>query len=519
MQMKTMVQVAALTASLFLGVAAASAADLTTVQTTDGMVHGTEANGVIAFTGIPFAAPPVGELRWRAPQPPAPWSAVLEAAEFGPACMQTDDIPKSEDCLTLNVWRPAEASKAPLAMMVWIYGGALAHGNTAQYPGDAIARQGVIMVSMNYRMGRLGYFAFPQLLEDEKTELFGNYGYYDQLAALKWVQANIGAFGGDPANVTIFGESAGGGSVLSHMVSPLSRGLFAKAILQSPGVPSARAGSLPLSSLDDAQKIAMDYARTLGIVVDGKLGLTRLRAMPVESLVDDASAAQAVTALSTGVPVPGFSSSMIDGKFLTDTPDALLKAGSWAKVPVLVGANSADLGVGVATTKDELFALFGDKADAARKLYDPDGTADFDELKVQVLADKTLVEPSRHLADLVAASGEPIWWYRFSYVATAAREQQKGTKHGFEIPYTLNVPAELVGNKVSEDDKAMGTLASAYWVSFAKTSDPNGENRPNWPEYKPGAETVFNFGNEGTGVMPDPIKARLDLWAEIYDQD
>jgi para-nitrobenzyl esterase len=402
--------------------------------------------------------------------------------------------------------------------MVWIYGGALAHGNTAMYLGDALAKQGIVMVSMNYRVGRFGFFAFPGLAAEAPDDLQRNYGYYDQLAALKWVQRNVAAFGGDPKQVTIFGESAGGGSVIAHMVSPLSKGLFARAILQSPGVPTGRAASLPLSTLENAQATAIDYAKSLGITGTGADALKQLRALSTDDLLADASAQQVVVDLGTGHLPLGFPASILDGKFLTETPDAAIASGNWNKVPVLVGANSRDLGVGAVTTKEEVFALFGTKADDARKLYDPDGSVSFEELKTQVLADKTLVEPPRHLADLVTASGEPVWLYRFSYVAGAMRAQLPGTLHGFEIPYTMNLPAAMVGNKVTEDDKKMGALASAYWVSFAKSGDPNGRGRPNWPKYDPKAnDQVFNFGNDSTGVVADPVKARLDLWSSIYD--
>jgi len=183
----------------------AQPSDPATVKTENGMVRGVVANGVISWKEIPYAKPPVGELRWRVPQPADAWTGVKEAARFGPACMQTDDIPKSEDCLTLNVWRPAAAAERPLPVMVWIYGGAFVHGSTAMYPLDAIAAKGVVAVSTNYRIGRFGFFAHPALAAEAPEDVRGNYGYMDQFAALEWVKRNIAAFGGDPAQVTIFG--------------------------------------------------------------------------------------------------------------------------------------------------------------------------------------------------------------------------------------------------------------------------------------------------------------------------
>ncbi|MBY3296264.1 carboxylesterase family protein, partial [Rhizobium laguerreae] len=450
-----------------------------TVAIDSGMLKGERSGTVVSFKGIPYAAPPVGDLRWRNPRPMETWSGIKDARNFGPSCMQTGDLPKSEDCLTLNVWTPAKRSRTPLPVMVWIYGGALAQGNTLQYPGDQLAARRVVFVSMNYRVGRLGYFAHPALMKESPDEPVGNYGYMDQLAALKWVQQNIEAFGGDPKKVTIFGESAGGGSVMAHMISPLSRGLFRGAILQSPGLPSARAESTPLSSLKEAEKTAMDYAASLGINGSDADALTALRALPAEKLTEGASAHDVLAGISTGKPVIGVSGPIIDGRFLLETPEAAFAAGRQAPVPVIVGANNRDLGLGEAATKDDLFALFGKHAAEARTLYDPTGQQTLDELKQQVLADKTLVEPSRHLADEMIRAGQPTWWYRFSYVAEALRTDPawKGTLHGFEIPFTLNIPDALVKDKVTPADWAMATLASAYWVQFATSGDPNGGSR------------------------------------------
>ena len=200
------------------------------------------AGGVISWKGIPYAAPPVGDLRWRGPQPVRPWTGVKDASRFGPACMQTDNVAKSEDCLTLNVWRPAQSPARPLPVMVWMQG-ARWSGGAPVYPFDAMAAKGVMIVSMNFRLGRFGYFAHPALADESPDDVRGNYGFLDQLAALQWVSSNVAVFGGDPHQVTIFGESAGGGSVLAHLVSPMSRELFHRAILQSPGTPGPRARS------------------------------------------------------------------------------------------------------------------------------------------------------------------------------------------------------------------------------------------------------------------------------------
>jgi para-nitrobenzyl esterase len=493
----------------------AAAADPTLVKIDSGSIRGAMANGVISFKGIPYAKPPIGKLRWRAPQRAKHWRDVRDATKFGPECMQTDNVPKSEDCLTLNVWRPADAAGS-LPVMVWIYGGALVHGQTSLYPGDALARQGVIVVSMNYRMGRLGFFAHPALLAETPDELHGNYGYMDQRAALQWVQRNIAAFGGDPKAVTIFGESAGGGSVLVHLTSPLSHGLFARAIMQSPGIPTPRPKVVGLTALADAEKMAVEYATSVGVTGESRAALKALRAFSAEQLTEGTDAKAEVAARSAGKPIIGVAGSMLDGKLVVETPEAAFAAGHQAKVPIIVGANDRDLPVGVANSKDELFAVFGTDADEARKLYDPKGDQPLEELTQQVFADRTMTEPARHLADLAASAGQQTWLYRFSYVAESARKQLKGTLHGFEIPYTFDIPAALVRDKVTADDKKMGATASGYWVSFGKTGDPNAGDRPQWPRHEPGVDKIIDFTNTGVTVGSDPLKARLDLWHKVW---
>jgi len=489
-----------------------------TVELGSGVLRGVSNLGVISFKAIPYAAPPVGELRWREPRAARRWTGIRDATRFGPECMQSDDVPKSEDCLTLNVWRPADA-KGPLPVMVWLYGGGLVHGQTSLYPADNLARQGVVVVSVNYRMGRLGFFAHPALIAESPKEVHGNYGYMDQRAALQWVQRNIRAFGGNPKAVTIFGESAGGGSVLAHLTSPLSRGLFQRAILQSPGIPSPRAKITPLTALADAQKRAVEYVGSLGIGGDGPAALHALRAFPPERLIEGASTQQVIGSITSESSVPGVAGSIVDGKFLVEDPESAIAAGRGAKVPVIVGANNRDLGTGRADSKDALFAAFGPHVEEARKLYDPNGSEKLDELKQQVFADKTMVEPARHLADLVARSGQPAWLYRFSYVAEALRSEPKwkGTLHGFEIPYTFNIPGAVVKDKVTTDDQSMGQTASAYWTSFAKTGDPNGAGRTTWPRHQPGVDTIINFSNGGVWVGPDTLRAKLDLWEKVWD--
>jgi len=485
-------------------IAAIALAEPTLVTTESGQVRGVTQDGVVAFLGIPYAAPPVGALRWRAPQPVKPWAGVRAADAFGPSCMQPE-VPKvSEDCLTLNVWRPATPSPKPLPVMVWIHGGALVRGGTSLYPGHGLAAQGVVVVSMNYRLGRLGFFAHPALAAEAPTELHANYGYQDQLAALRWVQANVAAFGGDPQNVTLFGESAGGGAVLVHLTSPLGRGLFARAILESPGVPTARALMTPMADLEVAETVATAYARALGI--DGADASKRLRALPATTLVEGASAPEVLQAIAARKRVPGFALAIVDGKQVVDVPEQALIDGTQAKVPILVGANDRDLALGVAATKDELFEALG-RVDA-RPFYDPDGTASLEELKQQVFGDALMIEPARHLADEAARAGQPTWHYRFSYVAESERARTKGALHAAEIPYVFDVLAR----QASAADRATAKTMSAYWVAFATTGDPNGDGRPRWPRHDPDENVILDFTNTGVAVGPDPLQQRLDAW-------
>jgi para-nitrobenzyl esterase len=489
------------------------------VRIDSGEVRGLEADGVVSFKGIPYAAPPVGKLRWRAPQPAKHWNGVRDATKFGPECMQvTDEVPKSEACLTLNVLRPATSAKA-LPVMVWIFGGANVRGQTSLYPrGDALAKLGVVFVSMNFRVGRLGYFAHPALLAETPDEVHGNYGYMDQRSALQWVQRNISAFGGNPQAVTIFGQSSGGGSVVAHLTSPLSRGLFQRAIMLSPGFPTPRAKAGPLTELSNAENLAVDYARSLGITAEGPEALAALRALPAEKLVEGTDHEAEEAALATGKPLIGVAGPMRDGKFVVEVPEIVLAAGREAKVPVMIGATDRDHAQGTAQSKDELFAIFGANADEARKLYDPKGDQTLDELKQQVFCDKIHIEPARYLADEVARAGRPAYLYRFSYVAESTRDKIKGALHGSEIPYVFNIPAEAVGDKVTGDDKKMAELTSAYLVSFARTGDPNGNGRPQWPRHDPAVDKLIDFTNNGVVVGPDLLKARLDLWRKVWSQ-
>jgi len=487
-----------------------------TVRVDSGVLKGTVSGTTVAFKGIPFAAPPIGGNRWRAPQPVTPWEGVRSAVDYAPDCAQEpfpgDAAPlgnrPSEDCLYMNVWAPVERSAAKLPVMVWIYGGGFVNGGSspAVYAGTHFAERGVVFVSFNYRLGRFGFFAHPALTSENPEGLLGNYGYLDQLAALKWVQKNISSFGGDPGNVTIFGESAGGMSVLTLMTSPLAQGLFHRAIIESGGGRSGMGNKRLYESRPgqpSAEEVGIAFAKKAGIEGVDAAALAKLRALPAERVVDG------MNMMTMGNPT--YSGPMIDGRIVTGTPAEVFAAGQGAKVPVMVGANSSDIGFSFARSMDELFSRFGNKADLARAVYDPEKSNNFRAVGMLVASDQMMVEPARYVARTRAAAGQPAYEYRFSYVAESMRKQWKGAPHATEIPFVFDTVAERYGRNLTPQDEAVATAAISYWVAFAKTGDPNGPGRPHWPRYAAKEDVLLDFTNTGPAAMPDPWKSRLDL--------
>jgi beta-glucosidase len=509
-------------AELWVGVERpAPAAQTVPVAVTGGLVTGVVEDGVASFKGIPYAAPPLGELRWRAPQPPAPWEGTRAADAYANDCMQNPfpsdaaplGTPPAEDCLYLNVWTPAEPSDVPLPVMVWIHGGGFVNGGSspAVYDGSPLARKGVVFVSMNYRLGRFGFFAHPALSKEQPSAPLGNYGFLDQIAALEWVKGNVAAFGGDPGNVTLFGESAGGGSVNALMTSPLAEGLFHKAIVESGGGRSRTLISMrPLREAapdgrPSAEAVGVAFAEQAGLTGDDAAVLAGLRALPADELVNGLN-------LMNQQP-DTFAGPILDGRIVPTDVEEAFRAGRQARIPYLIGANDLEFGFFPTPPErtDELLAAFGPDREKAIAAYDPEGSGDKGLMGMRIMSDLAMVEPARMLARLTTAAGQPTWVYRFSYVASSLRPTARGALHATEIPFVLGTVRAKYGDATTAEDEAVADVASAYWAAFARAGDPNGEGRPEWPAYDPVRDVIMDFTLEGPEAGPDPFKARLDL--------
>ncbi len=463
--------------------AAAPALAQPAVKIAQGALSGASEGAISEFKGIPFAAPPVGPLRWRAPQPALAWHGTRDASAFGPICPQIPlpgsvQLPQSEDCLTLNVWTPAATRGAKLPVMVWIYGGSFTRGGSALpvYDGVELAQHGVVVVTLNYRLGWLGFFDLPALAGETAGGPTGNFGLLDQIAALAWVQKNIAAFGGDPANVTVFGESAGGMSVNDLMVSPLARGLFAKAISES-GL-----GLTEIGTAAQAQKTAQDFAAREN--AGGGATLATMRALGVADILAD----------QAKLPAGSNTQPFVDGTVLPDQPATLFAGGKIAEVPYIAGSNSdeATLMPAIHMTDDDMLKPLGDQAAAVRKIYEADGKLTDDQFARQIFGDALFASGAQGFASFDVKFGEPAYVYQFAYVYDAQRAFVSGVGHGGEVPYVFGltgvsqIPAYALAAKLaSAKDKGTVAMMQGYWTNFAKTGDPNGAGLPRWAPTSP----------------------------------
>jgi len=498
------------------------------VSTVSGMLRGVTEGDVSIFKGIPFAAPPVGEFRWRPPQPVAPWEGVRDASEFGPNCAQAGwgaapgsiSEGSSEDCLYLNLWTPAGTkTNAKLPVMMWIHGGAFVggSGSSPQNSGNQFANQGVILVTINYRLGRLGHFAFPALSKEHPEEPKGSYAFMDQIAALKWIKENIAAFGGDPNNVTIFGFSAGGVSVHSLMTIPAARGLFQKAIGESSGGRDGVLTGRPINKENadplypvSAETIGINFAHKHGIEGTDAAALAKLRALSVEEIVDSGQETDGQGGPRT------YSGPILDGKLVVENAESAYKAGRQAKIPLMIGNCSAEIGgafVSTSSSKEELFSQFGELENEAKAAYDPDGNKEFDEVITRFNSDWVWGEPARFTARAFVAIGEPAYIYLFGYVPAAMKDRMRyGPGHGSEVGYVFGNLMNRDGSPVDPKDKEVAKVMNTYWANFAKTGDPNGKGLPKWPLYNTKNEEILDVQPDGNLVgKPDPRKARLDV--------
>ena len=480
------------------------------VKTANGVVEGVlEKSNVISFKGIPFAAPPVGEFRWREPQPVTNWTGVRKADRFGYSPMQYAVFGDmgfrspgiNEDCLYLNVWAPAKKSAKLLPVLVYFYGGGFVagDGSEARYDGESMATKGIVALTVNYRLGVFGFMAHPELTKESSYHGSGNYGLLDQAAALKWVQQNIAAFGGDPKRVTIAGESAGSISVSAQMASPLSKNLIAGAIGES----GSLLGALPPVPLEKAEQTGVEFAKTVNAN-----SLSELRALSATALLDASKKFN-----------PFRFSMTIDGYFLPKSPYEIYNQGQQAHVPLLVGWNSEEMTYravmgGDKPTKENFVKavqkLYKDKAEEVLKAYNPATDEEVEQVATELASDRFISYSTWKWSDVQAKTGnQPVYRYYFSrprpemtaqmgnvtpglaggvQKSTSATKAPaaKGAVHSAEIEYAMG---NLSSNKVyswTPDDYKVSKLMQEYFANFIKTGNPNGLGLPEWPAVKSG---------------------------------
>jgi para-nitrobenzyl esterase len=491
-----------------------------------GLIAG-DKKDVHVYKGIPYAAPPVGERRWKPPQPVSPWSGVRDCFEFGAACPQKVPAifasipemairaPYSEDCLFVNVWTPAQRNSDKLPVLYWIHGGGYIMGAASQplYDGEELARLGCVVVSINYRLALFGFLTHPALTQESSDKVSGNYGLLDQIEGLRWVKRNIAAFGGDPDRVTIFGESAGGGSVLCLMVAPQAKGLFHGAVAQSaPVMNLARLREAPPGQ-KTAEQIGQSLIAACGLetTADAK----QMRQLDAKALTQSAPGEPGLGAPLRLRPLSLRVGPIVDGHVIPDQPNALFAAGREHAVPLIVGNTRDEMALmlmGAKWPADQAAYLqklkedFGDLAESVAKAYPAQDAKQIRSAVIQLSSDLSFVSETRHIARTHAAAGQKTFRYQFSRGTNRGFLQSLGAHHAAELAYLFQVPTL----RDDEGARRISRTLGRYWINFAATGNPNGQGLPDWPAYRTDAEEMVDFA-EDVNVLKGHRNEQLDV--------
>ena len=491
-----------ITMAIFLFSHSPLSARISTVKVTGGIIEGSTEDGISSFKGIPFAAPPIGDLRWRAPQPVIPWEGIKQTREFAPGPVQDTEFgavlggPQivSEDCLYLNVWTGAKKPDEKRPVMVWIYGGGFGTGMTSTplYDGASLAKKGVVLVSVAYRLGPFGFLAHPELSK-ETGKGSGCYGIQDQIAGIKWVNENIANFGGDPSNITIFGESAGAKSIGFIVTSPMAKGFFHRAISQSGG-----AAAPPVYTLKEAEAMGKDYLSRVG--------------------ADDIRSARSLSAeqIQSGTKGSGDFRPVPDGRTIVDDPYELLETGNYNDTPILIGTNSDEGGLFLKeeitkeTFKQYVEKKLGPGMDALLKVYPHTTDAEAIRSAKDIIREYGYAWSTFNWAELHSGNGRNrAFVYYYDHRTPAYPE---GANHASELAYVfdnlMSMP-DQPENFPGPEDKALSDLLTSYWINFAKNGDPNGPGLPFWPPFdKKERKTMFFDENPSARPHPNLEKIR-----------
>jgi para-nitrobenzyl esterase len=502
------------------------------VKTKSGQVSGLPGldPSITAFKGIPFAAPPAGELRWRAPEPAQPWQGVLKADKFGASCIQSIVQERkpwtyefmthgeiSENCLSLNVWTGAKSSSERRPVFFYIYGGGFSEGSGAVpvYDGEGLAKKGLVVVTANYRVGVLGFLAHPELTKEESAKFSGNYGLLDQIAALRWVRDNIAAFGGDPNRVTIAGQSAGGMSVHSLIASPLAKGLFHRAIVQSGGSSVGGGGiSLGTRNLANAETDGVNFAKS-----KGAQSIAELRAMSWQKLTEPVKTG----ASGGGMPMLRFSP-IVDGYVLPASARETVAQGKHNDVPVLTGANAGELGgmmVPQSPATAESFVKrarqqYGPLADEFLKLYPSPTDQEASSAQAQSNRDQALVSLYLWAKERAKTSKTRAYTYLWDHAMPGPDAEQFGAFHTSEVPYVMNT-LYMSDRPFTDADRRIADMMSSYWANFAATGDPNAKGLPRWEPVGDKPE-IMEVGDKTTPIPPAGDSAKFSFFEKFLLQ-